>query len=184
MGYEIEIKYRLPNFDELEQRLADRGLRCESVSNQEDWYLNHPSRDFAATHEALRLRRIGQENRITYKGPRHAGPTKTREELEIAFTPGEPAFLDFKRLLENLGFQTVATVRKSRKSYHWTFKEIELEIVLDHAENLGHFAEIEALADSESTLPAAQSAVLAAAADLGLTEVEPRSYLRMHLELR
>ena len=182
MGYEIEIKYRLANFTLLEERLAERGARCESVSAQEDWYLSHPSRDFAVSHEALRLRRIDLENRITYKGPRHAGPTKTREELEISFAPGEQAFLDLKRLLENLGFRTVATVRKTRKAYHWSSLGVELEIVLDLAENLGHFAEIEALAESEAALPAAQAAVLAAAQELGLTEVEPRSYLRMHLE--
>jgi adenylate cyclase class 2 len=182
MGYEIEIKYRLPNFDQLEQRLTALGLHCESVSTQEDSYLRHPSRDFAATHEALRLRRIEDENRITYKGPRRDGPTKTREELEIAFAAGQPAFGDFKRLLENLGFSAVATIRKVRKTYHWSRNDVGLEIVLDRAEGLGDFAEIEALADSEAGLPAAQAAVLAAAEELGLTEVERRSYLAMHLE--
>jgi adenylate cyclase class 2 len=182
MGYEIEIKYRLASFEQLEQRLAERGLSCESVSAQEDWYLSHPSRDFAATHEALRLRRVGDENRITYKGPRRDGPTKTREELEIPFAAGERPFLDFKKMLENLGFRTVATIRKVRKTYHWVRDEVELEIVLDDAENLGHFAEIEALARTEDGLAAAQAAVLDAARELGLSEVERRSYLRMQLE--
>jgi hypothetical protein len=38
------------------------------------------------------------------------------------------------------------------------------------------------LAATKSELPAAQAAVLALAQELGLTEVEPRSYLRMLLE--
>ena len=85
-------------------------------------------------------------------------------------------------LLENLGFHPVATVRKRRESFHLTFHEHELEIALDTAEGLGPFAEIEALASSEADLPAAQQDVLTLAGTLGLTEVEPRSYLRMVLE--
>ena len=56
--------------------------------------------------------------------------------------------------------------------------------MLDRADGLGDFAEIETLAATESDLPAAQAAVLALANELGLTEVEPRSYLRMSLEAR
>jgi adenylate cyclase class IV len=46
---------------------------------------------------------------------------------------------------------------------------------------VGKFVEVEVVAD-ESAFDAAQAAVLAAAADLGLTTPEPRSYLRMLLE--
>ena len=72
--------------------------------DQEDIYLSHPSRDFRVTNEALRIRRIGDENRITYKGPRLSGPTKTREEIEISLDHGQVAFEQLLRLLENLGF--------------------------------------------------------------------------------
>ena len=57
-----------------------------------------------------------------------------------------------------------------------------MEIALDTAEELGAFAEIETLASGEADLAAAQQAVLTLAGTLGLTEVEPRSYLRMVLE--
>jgi adenylate cyclase class IV len=49
---------------------------------------------------------------------------------------------------------------------------------------LGDFAEIEAIADDEAALPSAQATVLALASQLGLDQVEPRSYLRMILEVR
>jgi adenylate cyclase, class 2 len=130
----------------------------------------------------LRIRRIGVENRITYKGPRLSGPTKTREEIEIAVTSGEGAFSQLVRLFENLGFRPVATVRKSRTPFHLNREGLAVEVVLDRAVGLGDFAEIEALAATKSELPAAQAAVLALAQELGLTEVEPRSYLRMLLE--
>jgi adenylate cyclase class 2 len=182
MGYEVEIKFRVADPARLGRALADRGLVRESTAVEQDSYYNHPSRDFAATHEALRLRRIESENRITYKGPRRAGPTKTREEIEVTFADGPKAFDDFRRLLENLGFRVVATIKKTRQTYHWSNQGVPLEILLDHAEGLGHFAEIEALADTETGLDSAQAAVLAAARELGLSEVEPRSYLRMNLE--
>ncbi|MBV8267850.1 MAG: hypothetical protein JO252_16105, partial [Planctomycetaceae bacterium] len=43
---------------------------------------------------------------------------------------------------------------------------------------------VEAIAEDEADLPAAQGAVLDLADVLGLTDVEPRSYLRMALEQR
>ncbi len=182
MSFEVEVKYRAVNHDHLVQRLAMLGAVPGEAVAHEDIYLSHPARDFARTGEALRIRRLGQENRITYKGPRRSGPTKIREEIEIPVAAGIDDFRRLLRLLENLGFRPVATVRKQRESFHLTFHEHELEIALDTAEGLGPFAEIEALASGDADLPAAQQAVLVLAGALGLTEVEPRSYLRMVLE--
>jgi adenylate cyclase, class 2 len=184
MGYEVEVKYRSVDHGVLEKRLAELGARPRGSVMQVDTYLAHPARDFAVTNEAFRVRSIGDENRITYKGPRKPGPTKTREEIEIRFGDGSQAAGQLLRLFELLGFQPVATIRKERVMFDLTRAGHKLEIALDRAERLGDFAEIETLAPSESDLPAAQSAVLALAAELGLTEVEPRSYLRMALELR
>jgi len=182
MSYEVELKYRLADPDRLLRRLAERGAVAYDSMVQEDIYLNHPSRDFAQTHEALRIRRTGNENRVTYKGPRLSGLTKTREEIEIRFADGDGVFAQLAQLLENLGFHPVATVRKRRTTYRLTESAHVLEIAVDVAEGLGQFAEIEAQAASEADLPAAQAAVLTAADQLGLTEVEPRTYLRMVLQ--
>jgi adenylate cyclase, class 2 len=184
MSYEVEVKFRSVDHDQLASHLARMGASAGGTALHEDLYFNHPSRDFAATNEAFRLRRVGDANRITYKGPKHSGPTKTRREIEIAFEEGPDAFQQLVGLFEILGFRPVATVRKRRETYHLTFQEHEMEIVLDVAEGLGCFAEIETIAAGPADLPAAQAAVLALAAELGLTEVEPRSYLRMLLESR
>src|SRR5512135_2367010 len=108
MSFEVEVKYRLVDHDHLVQRLAQMGAVAGEVVDQEDIYLSHPSRDFAQTNEAFRIRRLGAENRITYKGPRHSGPTKTREEIEIPFAEGDEQARRLLRLLENLGFRPVA----------------------------------------------------------------------------
>ena len=55
-------------------------------------------------------------------------------------------------------------------------------MVIDHVEGLGEFAEVETLVDAEVDLATAQAAVIALAHDLGLVEVESRSYLRLILE--
>jgi adenylate cyclase class 2 len=184
MSYEVEVKYRLADHDQLKQRLSERGAASGPTVVQEDLYLSHPTRDFAQTNEAFRLRRIGTENRITYKGPRLGGPTKTREEIEIPVAGGDDRFGQLVRLFENLGFRPVATIRKARSTFHLGDPAHGIEVALDRAEGLGDFAEIETLAATESELVAAQAAVLALAEHLGLTEVEPRSYLRMALEVR
>src|SRR5271157_1288946 len=182
MSFEVEVKYRAVDHDQLVQRLVEMGAITGEMVDHEDIYLSHPARDFAQTGEAFRIRRLGQENRIPLKGPRRSGPNKTREEIEIPVAAGPDQFRRLLSLLVNLGFRPVATVRKRRESFHLTFHEHELEIALDTAERLGPFAEIETLASGEADLPAAQQAVLTLAGTLGLTEVEPRSYLRMVLD--
>jgi adenylate cyclase class 2 len=184
MSYEVEVKYRGVDHKRLAAVLAQRGALARGVVDQEDVYLSHPARDFTITNEAFRIRRLGAQNRMTYKGPRRSGPTKTRQEIEITVADGPEAFGKLLRMLEILGFRPVATVRKRRESFHLTFMDHELEVTLDLAEGLGEFAEIEAFVRDEADLPAAQQAVLALAGELNLTQVEPRSYLRMLLEER
>jgi|SRR5579883_2616509 len=182
MSFEVEVKYRVPSHAGLEGRLIALGGEGAPEVTQEDSYLNHPSRDFAQSNEALRLRRIGESNRITYKGPKHAGPTKTREEIEVPFAEGAGALDQMRRLFADLGFRPVAVIRKTRRTFHLKYRGMAVEVALDSAENLGDFVEVEAIAESAAGLPEAQAAVLDLARELGLTDVEPRSYLRMALE--
>lgn len=184
MGYEVEVKYRSVDHALLEQRLIALGTSRTPTVRQVDVYLNHPARDFAATNEAFRLRAIGDENRITYKGPRRPGPTKTRKEIEIRAADGASAAGQLLELFVVLGFRPIATICKLRTPFLMSRAGHSLEVTLDRADGLGDFVEIEALAESETDLAAAQSAVLALARELGLTNVEPRSYLRMVLDSR
>ena len=181
MGYEIEIKFRVTDPDDLERRLRAMGAEPAGVVEQSDAYLAHPARDFARTDEALRIRRDGPVNRITYKGPKQAGPTKTREEIEITLADGPGPLAGVAAIFDRLGFRPVATVRKTRRSFHLIRHGRPLEVTIDEAEGLGTFAEVETLAEPEDA-PGAQAAVLAVAGTLGLIEVETRSYLRMLLD--
>lgn len=184
MRFEVEQKFRATASEQVSLRLTSMGAGPGPPASQEDEYFAHPSRDFASTNEVLRLRRVGDSNAVTYKGPKRAGPTKTREEIEIAFADGPDALAGARRLFEALGFRSVFTVRKTRTPYHLQSNGRPLEVALDAVAGLGTFVEVEAIANGEGDLPSAQKAVTELAAALGLSEVEPRSYLRMALEQR
>src|SRR3954465_2069641 len=118
MRFEVEIKFRVADHGALAERLAALGAVAGPLISQEDTYFAHPARDFAQTNEALRLRRQDRENRITYKGPKREGPTKTREKIEVPIAEGPEALGQMTRLFETLGFRPVATIRKARTPYH------------------------------------------------------------------
>jgi adenylate cyclase class 2 len=184
MSYEIEQKFRVDRHEAIVALLVGMAAEPGPKVEQEDAYLRHPSRDFATSGEALRVRRVGDHNAITYKGPRHQGPTKTREEIEIPFAAGAESLKQMLQLFETLGFRPVAIVRKVRTPYHLDFRGRPIEVVLDVVEGLGAFVEVEIIVEAESDLPGAQGTVLELSAALGLKEIEPRSYLRMILESR
>lgn len=184
MSYEVEMKFRVHDHSALAGRLSDIGVLSDVPQAQDDLYLAHPSRDFVVTDEALRLRRDGQSNHITYKGPKRPGPTKTREEIEVPFADGPEGRADMARVFDRLGFQMVLEVRKTRLSYRLKHRNRPMIVTLDKVEGLGAFAEVESIAVAESDLPAAQAAVIDLARELGLIDLEPRSYLRMALERR
>jgi adenylate cyclase class 2 len=63
MSFEVEVKYRGVDHDQLVRQLAELGAEPQGRVDQEDSYMNHPARDFAVTNEAFRIRRIGDDNR-------------------------------------------------------------------------------------------------------------------------
>ncbi len=182
MSFEVEIKFRVSDPRELADRLAAMGLPRGPEVEHEDLYLAHPSRDFARTDEAVRLRRVGDSNAITYKGPKRGGPTKTREEIEVPFQEGAEGLAGMATVFERLGFRPVAKVSKRRTTFTVERVGRRILVVINRAGDLGTFAEVETIARDDEGLAEAQQAVITLAHALGLSEVEPRSYLRMTLD--
>jgi adenylate cyclase class 2 len=179
---EIEQKYRCPNADRLEARLADLGATFVKVESEADHYFNAPDRDYAVTGEAFRLRRVDDVNVLTYKGPKRADSSvKVRSEIELEVAVGQEGAERTFALLAGLGYRAVAIVRKERRSFSLTHNGFAITICLDDCHTVGRFVELEILAD-ESTREPAVVAIQSLAADLGLTDPEARSYLRMVLE--
>jgi adenylate cyclase class 2 len=180
---EVEVKYPAADFAAIERQLSAWDAHEDSPRNDEDHYFNAPDRDFAVTDEALRLRRIGERNFVTYKGPKRDAQTKTRTEIEVPVAPGDTAAADFTQLLTALGYRPVAVVRKRRRLFHLQRGGFEVEATLDDVEGVGHYAELEILAP-EDQLDAARAVLLQTASELGLSGSERRSYLELLLAAR
>ncbi|GAB4149184.1 MAG: class IV adenylate cyclase [Planctomycetaceae bacterium] len=181
MPYEVEMKFPLADSAELESRLAELEATVHPTIEQIDTYYNHPARDFAETDEALRVRTVNGQYVVTYKGPLVDPVTKTRHEIEIPVGDETVSGEQMKLVLENLGFTKVRDVRKTRKPFTVSWKDVPFEIVLDDVAELGTFAEIETTADSDNR-EAATQAIQDFARELGLENSERRSYLAMLLE--
>jgi adenylate cyclase class 2 len=177
---EVEMKFPLVDFAAVERRLAEWGAIAHPPRTDVDQYFNAPDRDFARTDEALRLRRIGAANFVTYKGPKRDAQTKTRTEIEVGLANGDAAAADFARLVTHLGYRPVAVVRKQRRIFHLEREGFTLEVCLDEVAGLGRFVEIEILAPEEA-LEKARGVLLEVAAVLGLSGSERRSYLELLL---
>jgi adenylate cyclase class 2 len=180
---EIEMKFPVADVAGLLQRIAGLGAQPEAPVQEADHYFNAPDRDFAKTDEALRLRRIGESNFVTYKGPKIDKQTKTRKEIEVPLGHGAVNAERFCDLLVHLGYKPVAVVRKRRRPYRLERDGFALEICLDEVEQVGRFAELEIVA-SEDKLEAARNTLMKLAGELGLSQSERRSYLEMLLQAR
>ena len=177
---EVEVKYRVDDPAAIVERLRAIGRTPVTTRTDEDHYFNAPDRDLKQTDEAFRLRCIGAENRLTYKGPRRDRETKTRTEIEVRLADGPQVVADMERMLVSLGYRPVALVRKERSIHHATWSGESIEVCVDRVDCVGNFVELEIVAE-ESRFEAAKAAVLGLAAELGLSNPERRSYLEMLL---
>ncbi|ACV10701.1 adenylyl cyclase CyaB [Halorhabdus utahensis DSM 12940] len=177
--YEVELKVRADH-GIVRERLLEAGADPLGTIRQVDTYYNAPYRDFAATDEALRVRREhahGEETaKITYKGPKIDAASKTREEHEATVGDGETADAIFR----GLGFEPAATVEKERHRYSLR----EFTVTLDDVTDLGEFLEVETDVETEADVEAARESATALLADLGLDPADGirTSYLGLLLD--
>jgi adenylate cyclase class 2 len=164
---EVEVKGRVADGEQLE---IIEGLVSQwkflGEETQDDTYYAHPVRNFPDTDEALRIRRVGEDFYLTYKGPKMDTVSKTREEIEIATSP------EMGKILERIGFSPVARIIKTRRNY------IKDGIVLsiDEVEGLGTFVELEAASDDPE-----DAKELLSLLEMLKLESETRSYLELFL---
>ncbi len=169
---EVEIKARVDELEDVREQILQRGGQSVARVRQQDTYFDHPVRSFADSDEALRIRRTEQKAKVTYKGPRFDEETKTREEIDVGIEDAER----LHEVLIMLGFEPAGQVGKTRD----IFELEDLTIALDRVDRLGCFVEIEKVVEGEHET--ARRSVLALAEELGLTELEHRSYLELLLE--
>lgn len=184
MTYEVELKFPLTDaatVSALRQRIAELGGHPEQPLDQCDLYLAHPSRDFAQTDEVFRLRCVGDDNFLTYKGPLVDQVAKTRREIEVPAASGLAAREQLREMFASLGFREVRAVVKCREPFHLRWRDRDLEVVIDNVRDLGWFAELEIIAE-DSERDAARECLLGLSQELQLGQPDRRSYLRLLLE--
>jgi adenylate cyclase, class 2 len=180
MQWEVEQKFSVADLAAVKAKLEKLGIRFAEPIQQADRYFNHPARDFSQTDEAFRLRQVGNENFVTYKGPKIDAATKTRRELELPLPDGADVPARFAELLIALSFRPVVTVKKTRQKGTFSWEHHSVEVALDRVEAVGSFVELEIAAD-DGSLDAARNALKSLAAKLNLGTSERRSYLELLL---
>lgn len=188
--FEIEMKFRMSeDRQQFALRLSEMAAIQGETEEHQDHYFDHPCRKFVETGEALRVRRINGIPYITYKGPKKLlsvmgdeAAVKIREELEWCLASGDGDGTKTERLLECLGFVSVAKVLKKRIPNEIEFQGRKMLVVVDSVEGLGDFVEVECLAGDDEDGAQVALVVGALAEVLACGSHEPRSYLRMVLE--
>lgn len=199
--YEVEVKVPAAH-DAVRPALDDAGAEFLETVAQSDTYYDAPHRDFAATDEAFRLRtvataaagfqrgsdldaaidavlsgaaRAGGETRVTYKGPLVEAESKTREEFETTVGDAD----EMAAVLDGLGFEPAADVRKLRERHEFD----GFTVLLDAVAGVGEHVEIETEVDTEAEVEAAREAAYEVLRDLGLdpTDQVRTSYLGLRL---
>ena len=182
--YEVEVKVRADH-DRLRGRLDALDATRSGRVRQTDTYYDAPHRDFAETDEALRVRREEETDsleeregvtRLTYKGPLVEEESKTRQEAETGVGDAEAT----RAVLDGLGFEPAATVRKDRERYRLE----GYTVTLDAVEGLGEFVEVETEVAEEADVETARQGAEALLDRLGLDPGEGirTSYLGLLLE--
>ena len=132
---EIEIKFLVSNVKALEQQLTGMGFHCVTPSTHEvNTLYDFPTHKLRRQGELLRLRKFGDDWRLTHKARAKVGKYKSRTELETGISDG--AQLDL--ILRALGYQPVFIYEKFRSEW----SDGQGHVVLDHTP-IGDIAEIE-----------------------------------------
>jgi len=111
---EVEIKIPIANASRARALLKRTGFRIKKRRVFESNVLyDTAEQTLRGRREILRVRTVGRDAIVTYKGPPEAGPHKSREEVEYHAGSGELAALVFERL----GFRPMFRYEKFRTEY-------------------------------------------------------------------
>ncbi len=182
---EIEKKYRVANFDTIRSELASGDFDVMSDVKpefQSDEYFNHRQLRFELQDIALRIRQVDDKFILTFKGPNQDATTKIRQEVEVAFNEEDAGKMS--EMFIGMGMHAVAKVCKTRDTIAIRWQGSNVEVCLDSVDEVGHFVELEIVAENEDEVSAAKEKLEALANKFGLEGSITTSYLEMLLEAR
>ena len=148
MPVEIEAKMKVDRHEVVRDRLKALGATDAGQVLETNVFFDTEDRSLLAGDRGLRLRTAKSlpdgptVNTITYKGPRLAGPLKSRSEMELKVADPDDAIA----LFEALGYMRVLSFQKRRET--WELEGCKVE--LDELPHLGLYVEVEG--DSEANV--------------------------------
>jgi len=142
MTTETEVKVRVDEMSlpKIRQRLVELGFQQNSErAREENILMDDSSGSLQKAGSALRLRKYGARQILTYKGPRiEDARLKIREEIETEI--GD--FSSMKKVLEVLGMKVCFEYGKFREKFRRPGNGEQLEVCIDETP-VGCFVEIE-----------------------------------------
>lgn len=174
---EVEMKFKVTGSDQTLAQLQQLGFKAVEERHESDRYYNAPDRNFAKTDEALRIRQIGNDCILTYKGPKRGEKGKVRTEHEVHLTEGSATMMH--QILVDLRYEPSIEVKKQRTIYRHTAQK-DIEVSWDEVEGLGVYVELE-LKVPEGDQAEALTCLQVLAQTMGLSAEERRSYLELLL---
>jgi len=140
--YEVEVKARLKDRNAVMKKLQDLGCKFGGELHQVDRIfapIGTPYPDVPMGATVLRVRKQNDKYFFTLKIPQSSHQDCIEREMEI--TDGEMMV----EIFELMKWDKLPTVDKKRIKTNFQ----DMEIVLDHVENLGEFIEVEKIVTHE-----------------------------------
>jgi adenylate cyclase, class 2 len=138
MPDEVEIKFLVPDPDDLERKLRDLGFQQKTASTFECNTLYDSADKLRSRGEILRLRQYGDKWKLTHKLKGSEGRHKTRAESETSVSSGE----EMDAILRALGFSPSFVYEKYRAEW----SDGQGDAVVDRTP-IGNLAELEGTPD-------------------------------------
>ena len=142
---EIEIKLKVDNLEELEKKLADKGLVISKEINQHDIVYSRidDTHEYTESYEGCIIVRIRNQDGVSILNlKKQLSGEMDNLEYETKVEDGEA----MHRILLTLGWKPEVEVKKVRKKG----KLGGYEICLDRVEQLGDFVELEKMTDDNA----------------------------------
>src|SRR5947209_4778473 len=135
MPNEVEIKFEIPNLQQIRRQLKTHRLREVTPRTHEmNTLYDRPLRPLRRQGEILRIRKFGDSWKVTHKAKGKDGRHKTRKETETKLEDGRR----LEEIFAAIGFKAAFCYEKFRSE--WT--DGVGDVVLDETP-IGNFGEIE-----------------------------------------
>ncbi|MFA5777993.1 MAG: class IV adenylate cyclase [Candidatus Paceibacterota bacterium] len=142
MKYEVEVKARVKNFDEIIPKLKELGCVLSEPIMQDDYIFNQKGIDLYKGHGDLSVLRIREQDKkiiFTLKKNRSNELDCIEKEIEVNDKN------TLKEIIELLGFESNVEVHKKRIKTNYK----DYEICLDEVDGLGTYIEVEKMSDED-----------------------------------